>query len=54
MTVSVCFKSHLHRAGHCAEGKHSSTVLYGGLAVKRSLGVNEEYSNLLGRDAVSV
>lgn len=44
-------KSHLYRAGHCAEGEHSSTVLYGGLAVKRSLSVNEEHRNLLRRDA---
>lgn len=42
--------SHLYRAGHCAEGKHSGTVLYGGLAVKCSLSVDEEHSNLLGTD----
>lgn len=40
---------HLHRAGHCAEGKHSGTVLDGGLAVKCSLCVNKNYSNLSGQ-----
>ena len=39
-------KRHLYRAGHRAEGEHSSTVLYGGLAVKRPLSVNEENGNL--------
>lgn len=43
--------SHLYGAGHRAQGEHSSTVLNGGLAVKRSLSVDEEHSNLLGRDA---
>lgn len=37
---------YLDRAGHGAEGEHSSRVLYGGLAVKCSLSVNEEYSDL--------
>ena len=39
-------KFYLDRAGHRTEGKHCSTVLYGGLAVKGSLSVNEENSNL--------
>lgn len=46
----TCLKSDLYGAGHCAEGEHSSTVLYSGLAVKSSLSVNEEHSNLLGQD----
>lgn len=37
---------HLHRAGHGAEGKHSGTVLDGGLTVEGSLGVHQEHSHL--------
>lgn len=46
-------KCHLYRAGHCAEGEHSSTVLYGGLAVKSSLSVAKEHSHLLRKDAIN-
>lgn len=47
-------KPHLYGAGHCAEGEHGGTVLYGGLAVKRSLSVNEEHSYLSGRHETTV
>lgn len=43
--------AHLYRAGHCAEGKHSGTVFNGRLAVKCSLSVNKQHSNLTRQDA---
>lgn len=38
---------YLYRASHGAEGKHSSAVFNGGLAVKRSLSVDQQHSHLM-------
>lgn len=38
---------YLYGAGHGAEGKHSSAVFDGGLAVKRSLSVDQQHSHLM-------
>lgn len=39
---------HLDRARHGAQGKNRCTVFDSGLAIKGTLGIHEQYSNLGG------
>lgn len=46
MRMCPSIPTHLHRAGHGAEGKDRGTVLDGGLAVEGSLGVHQKHRHL--------